>query len=62
MEYKASEWGYAPHGGQTKMVCPKCGNDTFVCPAQAVSTNAEVWCYEHICSKCGHYIGIEVKR
>lgn len=57
-----SAYGYIPHADQSTVTCPRCGNGVFTCPAQCVSSKAPVWTWEHICTKCGHYIGVTVKR
>lgn len=61
-EYESSKYGYLPHADQTKVVCPKCGNSVFECYAQSVVIGAKVWCYEHMCVKCKHIMGVEVIR
>ncbi len=56
------DYGYCPHIGMTMIFCPKCGNDTFVCYPQSVSMEAPVWVMEYTCERCGHMIGLPVKR
>lgn len=56
------DYGYCPHDGMSMIRCPQCGNDTFICPAQSVVTDAPVWTWEYLCTRCYHRIGLSVTR
>ena len=54
--------GYIPHSGMSYFVCPRCGNGEFRCPPQSVPTEYTTWTFEHICCRCGHMIGLTIKK
>lgn len=53
--------GYMPHAGMKVVRC-ECGCDRFRYDPQSIDPNSRVWCFEHICMRCGRMIGINVVK
>ena len=58
---EAGKNGYIPHGGMAQATCAKCGNGTFETFPQGMPAEG-TWVYEFACTRCGAYLGIQVKR
>lgn len=61
-DFPSIKEGYLPHQGMGQFTCEKCGGNVFETFPQGISLNAPTWTYEYYCVKCGHMMGMTVKR